>query len=222
MKRFYRITLTVLMTALLAVSCNKDGFIMYNNQTMADIVNGELLTDEGFYYDVVEDQSDGKWRSLERVFLVSDILSEGSNGRYNVAIKQYAEVGTLSIVRSEDIYEDIHGADTTILQSGWKSSKQRINLVVVYPERKPDNPEKDTFYLEYDKSASNDGTLIFSLRRNSHGDHISRSELHTGGNSIKFDQKFFTVSYKDLLLDPTSDPMIKVNNGSNHAGDTKN
>lgn len=216
MKRTYQIAGLILLSVLMAISCNKNEFGIYNDQTMADVVNGELVTDSQLRYIVTEDKSDGMWRNCQRVFLVSDLLSQSKNGKFNIRLKKYAEVNVQPAVKASDIGETLTGNDTTIIFQAWKGSRHRLNLNVFYPKRNLNT--QDTFTIEYNDVDSTPEQLVFTVRRHSPEDHIPSKEIIQGESGIQYQQIFFTTDYKPFMVNPEIDVQIKINNGNNRAG----
>ena len=216
MRRIYKIASMLLISAFFAVSClNGDG-VIYNDQTVADVVNGELITDAELHYNVIEDETDGKWVSEERVYLFSDILEETTKGHYNIRLRQYLTVEQLHPVKLSQIDDRVVGRDTTLVQSIWRGRQDRLNVLFAYPCKEKE--DKSTFTMVYDDNQSTTDKMVFIMRRNSHGDHISSKDIVLGASGVQYRQAVITSTYSEFLLRPDQNAQIVILNGSNADG----
>ena len=216
MKRFFTFTCLICLGAILSVSCLKSDYVIYGDQAMVDVVNGELVTDADITYNVQEDETDGKWKEEKRIYILNDILSKGEKGRYNIRLKKYVEVLVQDAIKDSNVTDEEAGNDTTFVESIWLASHDRINILADFPSQNKEN--QDTFTVTYDDVNSTKEKLIFTVRRNSHGDSISTKDIKLNSNKFDREQVFLTISFKEFLFNANSNAQIIVVNGSNKAG----
>ena len=79
------IAVVAAVTALAAVSCQKeDNTLYYNNLTMGNIVNGRFVSDQGNTFNIVEQTCEGKIDTLSRTITLCDVLKETEGQERNM------------------------------------------------------------------------------------------------------------------------------------------
>ena len=119
------------VTLLMTGSCMKDSdFLITNDQTMGDIVGGRFLSDQGIWYDIVEQTCKGRLADCKRALVVSDILKNTSTKdelSYEIRLKNFVEVGLPEIVIDPEAQQQ----DPVLVDLAWISGGY-LNLRLVY------------------------------------------------------------------------------------------
>ena len=112
-------------------SCIKDpGYLVLNDQTTGDIIEGRFLSDQGLWYDVVEQTCDGNLADCKRALVVSDILRNTSTSKeasYEIRLKEFLPVGLPDVVTT---YEG-EQQDPVLVDLAWVAGRY-LNLRVSY------------------------------------------------------------------------------------------
>lgn len=126
-------TLAALAASLLLTgSCTmKDPeFLITNEQTAGNIIDGRFLSDQGLWYDVVEQTCDGRLADCERAIIICDILrnvSTSSELAYEIRLKTFVSVGLPEVV-DDTLTEQ---QDPVLVDLSWVSGRY-LNLRIVY------------------------------------------------------------------------------------------
>lgn len=130
MKKILSLT-AFLAAVLLTGSCLKDPEMLFtNDQTTGNIIEGRFLSDQGLWYDVVEQTCEGVLRDYERALIVCDILRNTSTDKelsYEVRLKQIVPVGLPEVLAGVD--ENMQ--DPIVADLTWVSG-QYLNMRLVY------------------------------------------------------------------------------------------
>ncbi len=131
MKYIYYIILSI----ILCCHCTKINYIINDDITMANIVDGKIISDQQLEYQVIEDKTEGAYLKHKRVIIQSDILEKVGDKVYKIRLKDYAPVMIKPILKMKDI-DNPASLDTniTILQS-WFSGEY-LNFALSFDIRK--------------------------------------------------------------------------------------
>lgn len=97
------LTIALIAEAALLSGCTKEDFLITNDQTMGDIIGGRFLSDQGIWYDIVEQTCDGRLADCKRALVISDILKNTSTKdelSYEIRLKDFIDVSVTEIVSS--------------------------------------------------------------------------------------------------------------------------
>ena len=184
-------------TLLLTGSCIEDpGFLVTNEQTTGNIIDGRFLSDLGLWYDVVEQTCEGSLRELDRALIVCDVLKNTSTSKelsYNIRLKQFVSVGLPDVVNSyEGERQDPVQVDMAWI-SGWY-----LNMRVVYLAAK-DSKVDHTFKVAIVKEPTPNQPLVVRVCHDADGEYFGAE------NEEKTDLKsvidFISIPIYDLYKD---------------------
>ena len=119
------------VSALAAVSCQKDDTLAYNNMTMGNIVNGRIVSDQGNTFNVVNQLSIGSFPETNRIMILCDVLNEtkGASNEYDIYLRDYANVLDKKAVALEDAQEgEITVQDPVLIDELWFSGEYILNF----------------------------------------------------------------------------------------------
>lgn len=174
--------------ALVAVSCQKDDTLAYNNMTMGNVVNGKFVSDQGNTFNIVEQICGGKLENEKRAMVLCDVLKKtaGADKEYDIRLTQFASVLVKDAVAIQNASEgDIAVQDPILIDQLWFSGGY-INLLVKYYE-KSGSDTKHFINLVYEKNP--EGKYILNFRHNAYGEVITsenQSKMMLVGAYVSF------------------------------------
>lgn len=185
------------MAAVLTISCQKDDTIQYNNSTMGNVIDERFVSDQGNIFNIVDQVCPGKLDTMDRAFVICDVLSKTSGGadnEYDVRLKQISPVLTKDAVHHTNTTEAMLIQDPIFIEYAWVSGGY-LNMFIVYP-CKVDSKTRHMINLVHEGGMINpetkeeiSGTYRFTLRHNADGDKITQpqtSEYVFAGGYVSF------------------------------------
>ena len=180
------------ITSIVAVSCKKDNTILYNNQTMGNIVDGRFISDQGNLFNIVEQNCPGQLDTMDRALILCDVLNRTENGKsneYDVRLNYIVKVLAKDAVAKGDATEEMLVEDPIHVEYIWTSGGY-LNMYIVFPYV----PEsKKAHYINLIHEGEIDGSekpsYRFTIKHNSYGDKISeenKGEIVLGGGYVSF------------------------------------
>lgn len=177
------------LAALVTVSCEVDGTLYYNNQTMGNVVDGRFVSDQGNVFNVVEQECGGNIASEDRVMVLCDVLNstEGTSSEYDVRLINFYSVLVKDAVALEDAGEgEIAVQDPIVVEQLWYSGGY-LNMLIRF-QMIAGSETKHLVNLVYSKDA--EGRYVFDLHHNAYGETYDRQPVGTmvfnGGGYISF------------------------------------
>lgn len=184
MTNYFR-KLTYLLATVTVVlslsSCEKDNTIMYNNGTMGNIVDGHFISDQGNVFNIVEQICTGDLMSMNRAFVVCDILNKtegGNSNEYDVRLTGIGSVLTKDIVPTTGVTAEMLTEDPIHVEYAWVAGGY-MNMYIMFPI-KVGSTTTHIINLVHEGSMRDpetkeeaSGTYRFSLRHNANGDKIA-------------------------------------------------
>jgi hypothetical protein len=178
------ICMAAVIAATLMVSCQKDNTIQYNNATMGNIVEGKFISDQGNIFNVVDQQCIGDLQSMNRAFVVCDVLNRtagGSENEYDVRVNQIATVVTKDPVYHTEVTEAMMTQDPVHVENAWIAGGY-INMLIMFPIKAGSttghliNLVHEGCIIDAETEEEIPGTYRFTLRHNSNGDKITSAQ----------------------------------------------
>lgn len=163
-----RLFAVIAMIPILASACSSDDTIVYNDYSMVNISNGNIISDEGIRFVVDECLCDNGYEKLGRAFFSSDIISHKGNNTFGIRLKDYLPVSVKEAV-SSDMIQDA-GDDPISLISIWTSASY-INMGVLIPY-KDKNLSSQAVNLVKEVDRCTQDSLFFTLKH-SYGPDLS-------------------------------------------------
>lgn len=163
------ILLSCLATAFcLLTACNwDDEFLITNEQTMGDVVDGRFLNDQGIWYDIVEQQCEGDLLAEQRAMVLCDVLANTSNSKeysYSIRLKQFVHVDVMPILHDAPEEEA-----PVLVDLAWASGKY-LNLRLIYLA--PDTPTQEhSFSVVVEKEPTSSNPIVLHLYHNAGGEY---------------------------------------------------
>lgn len=155
------------VTVLLG-SCQKDSTLYYNDICLAVVQGKNLLTDYGVLYHIEEMNCEVSLDTLDRVIVVSDLLSRSDDGGYNIRLNGIARVLTREVVREADLADpSTMGSDPVNINNLWFSGGF-LNIQYSMLSKGRADKGRDIDLLWETNTASD--TLKFTFCHNSKGD----------------------------------------------------
>lgn len=174
------IFIAALAAATLIASCQKDDTLQYNNSTMGNIVDGRFISDQGNIFNIVDQTCAGELPSMERAFVVCDVLNRtegGKDNEYDVRMNYIESVLAKDVVFHENTTEEMLVQDPVHIEYAWVSGGY-VNLYIIFPI-KSGSTTKHLINLVHEgvmtdakTGEEQKGSYRFTLRHNSYGDKI--------------------------------------------------
>ena len=200
-KHRIRKAINIFIAAIAAVSvissCKKDDTLQYNNATMGNIVEGRFVSDQGNIFNVADQTCVGDLQSMERAFVVCDVLHRtegGKDNEYDVRVNQIASVLTKDVVALDNTTAEMLIQDPVHIEYAWVSGGY-VNLYILVP-MKAGSDTKHLINLVHEGKMTDvtpggelEGSYRFTLRHNSNGDKIvpeQTVDYVLGGGYVSF------------------------------------
>lgn len=177
---------------LLLLSCEEDTTLRYNNVTMADIIEGVIVSDQGNTFNIVEQTCPGNHNEMDRVMIICDVLAKTGDNEYDIRLTRMADVlrkeTKLLSGASED--EETVTRDPVTITDLWISGGY-INMYVMF-EIVPGSGKSHYMNLLWDQENSKDGKYRFELWHNANGEVFpteegaDNSDFKFGGSYVSF------------------------------------
>lgn len=178
-----KIFASLLIAVCALCGCKKDDTIRYNNLTMANIVDGSLVSDQGNTFDIVESDNEVKLESFEygRVILLCDVLKKTADMRYDIRLWGIGSVLTKEPLLASTIKSDSEASVSHPISicDVWYSGGY-INMFVEFAA-KEQNSTQHLINLIYEENTYNeeDGkkkNYTLTLRHNAYEDRPTSEE----------------------------------------------
>lgn len=196
-----RKTIITFISAIAALSvissCKKDDTLQYNNATMGNIVEGRFLSDQGNIFNVADQTCEGDLTSMERAFVVCDVLHRTEGGKeneYDVRVNQIATVLTKDVVALSNTTAEMLIQDPVHIEYAWVSGGY-VNLYIMVP-MKSGSTTKHLINLVHEGAMTDtktgeeiEGSYRFTLRHNANDDKIvpeQTVDYVLGGGYVSF------------------------------------
>lgn len=182
------ISIAAAVLALVAVSCQKDDTLYYNNLTMGNIVDGRFVSDQGNTFNVIEQMCTGKLEEQSRAMVLCDVLNEtkGASKEYDIRLTSFTPVVTKDAVALEDAAEgEIAVQNPVHIDQLWFSGGY-MNMLIKFHYNE-DNDQKHLVNLVWSKDE--EGKYILNFRHNAYGEVWSKensSKLTISGGYVSF------------------------------------
>lgn len=171
MKNRFLLLLSALAALFLSAACSvKEDFLVTNLETTGNLVDGRFLSDQGIWYDVVEQTCDGDLKAEERALIVCDILKNNSTSyesAYNIRLKNFVSVGLPQV--KDGIAEGL-SRHPVYIDLAWVSGTY-LNFRVIYlSEKNSDFAHSFTFVVE--KAPDSTQPLVLRLCHEAGEDYL--------------------------------------------------
>ncbi len=191
-----KIFASLIITLLAVTACKKDDTICYNNITMANIVDGSLVSDQGNTFDIMDAQDilTPENFKYDRAILVCDVLKKTAEKRYDIRLKDIESVLAKEPVPAEAIKpeDEINVDDPIHIRDIWYGGGY-INMLLEFAA-KTNSDTKHLINLIFSEVAEPaEGSQVknhtFTLRHNAFGEVATEenSEQYTiSGGYVSF------------------------------------
>lgn len=176
------LSIALIAAATLLNGCTKEEFLITNDQTMGDLISGRFLSDQGIWYDIVEQTCSGRLADCKRALVVTDILKNTSTKEelsYEVRLKNFVEVGLPEVVSDPD--QQVQ--EPVLVDLAWVSGGY-LNLRLVY-KYLPDSGVNHSYTVAVTQTPTISDPLIVRVCHDAGGeylgaDRVDASALKTG------------------------------------------
>lgn len=236
--RILRIALlpALAVLAILATSCLKSSESSYTMYSFVSVLSPSAVkADDGVKLNVIADNSDGKWASEDRLYIMYTIKGDAATADgYNITLEEYAPSQIKHALFKSIADSTAYGNDPVKFSGGAISGTEKnkyFNVLACYTARKG-TTTPHTVDLVVDDSEQESGILSLSLVHNGAGevygnDTIPSSdfvlvykylsfpyEQVTGGKDIstmKIKYTYYNTDSSGALSTTTSEQTITVN-----------
>lgn len=164
--------------ALLAVSCQTDDTLAYNNMTMGNVVDGRFVSDQGNTFNVVSQICEGRLEDEERALILCDVLNrtKASNNEYDINLRSFVKVLEKDAVALEEAQEgEIAVKDPIHIDQLWFAGGY-LNMLVKF-HTNGNSEAKHLVNLVYSKDEK--GAYVLEFRHNAFGDKMGEDNAET-------------------------------------------
>ena len=198
---------TLILTAavlLLSVSCKKDETLYYGNVTMGNFAGDKFISDQGNEFTIVENQTGGEIKDIKRAIMQCDVLQKtaGTQNGYDVRVSYVGEVLTKEPLTFDEAATDLEKTveDPVLVEQVWISGGY-LNMYIMFEVQVSPTLEesKHMVNLVYDPTSIGTGKLMFTLRHNSYGETLSRSEEEEDTNEGDTNENSVQPQSKELV-----------------------
>lgn len=194
MKKISKAIIAIMATimSIATVSCSKDNTLRYNNMTMGNVINGTFVSDQGNYFNVVDQTCPGKLDTMKRAIIICDVLNSvnGSETEYDIRLNFMAPVLTKDAIAMSGITdENLLINDPIILENFWISGGY-VNLYIMIPIKAAHSAPHVLTFIQ-DDSVKEEGKYTFIIRHNANGETLkdnsnANHEMTLGGAYASF------------------------------------
>ena len=176
---------------LLTAGCIKENYLVTNDQTMGNIVDGRFLSDQGVWYDVVEEVNEGDAARLAgetRALVLCDILKNNCTSleyAYDVRLKDFAHVDVAPVVSLPQVSEEA----PMLVDLAWASGAY-LNFRIIYLAPETEAAEH-SFSVVVEKEPSDLQEIVLHLYHDAGGEYYGAPD--TDKNSFKQHARFVSV-----------------------------
>ena len=191
-----------LASAFCLVSCFDPGepSLIYTNLYGFGNVRGTWIQidSEGQVHQITDDQTDGKWNTVERIFFCCDVLEATDESTFQIRLKSYEPVTVLPALFKSQADPDVYGSDAVAYYQDWgmDPTKRTINMAAVTTSLKSSSTVH-TVNLLFDDERSHKDTLFFELRHQGFGESYENEE-HTE-TEYQLDTRFLTFDLSQTI-----------------------
>lgn len=159
---------------LLTGSCLKDpGYIVLNEQTTGDLIEGRFLSDQGLWYDIAEQTCEGRLADCERAIIICDILRESTKNEpaYDIRLKKFVSVGLPEVVKTTEGEQE----DPVLVDLSWVSGRY-LNLRVIY-HTVAKSTANHSFKVALVKKPSGTEPLVVRVLHDADGEYLGADNI---------------------------------------------
>ncbi len=222
--------------AILATSCLKSSESSYTMYSFVSVLSPtSLKADDGAKFNVIADNSDGKWVSESRLYIMYTIKGgAASTDGYDMTLEEYAPVQIKNALFKSSADSTVYGKDPVKFSGGAISGTENnkyFNVLACYTARKG-TTTPHTVDIVVDDSEQESGTLSMSLVHNGAGEVYGNATIPssdfvlvykylsfpygqvTGGKDIstmKINYTYYNTDSSGALSTTTSEQTITVN-----------
>ena len=141
---------------------------------MGNVVNGIFTSDQGNIFTIVDQTCPGKLDTMERAFVICDILSQktGTEKEYEVRMNYISSVLTKEAIYTSSLTKEMVN-DPIVLHDYWVSGGY-LNIYFSVPVVSDSNV-KHYINFEYDDTTQADGTYTIFIRHYGTGEVFNES-----------------------------------------------
>jgi len=204
------LALSCLAAALLLLpGCVKQEFFITNEQTMGNVIDGRFLSDQGIWYDVVQEVKAGDAALLakeSRALVLCDVLENTSTSAeysYGVRLKEFIHVDEIPVL-SERPEEEA----PVLIDLAWASGAY-LNFRLVYMAPEPETKEH-AFSVVVEQEPTDRQEIVLHLYHNAGGEYYGAPLQEGGSGSVEYKQHVRFVSVELLHYYSSSDKSMNM------------
>ena len=189
--------LSLLAAPFLLTGCIDDTFLITNDQTMGNIVDGRFISDQGIWYDVTDEVNPGDTEKLlkeKRALVLCDVLENTSrNGEpsYGVLLKEFVHVDIAPIVGG------IPDEEAPVLVDLAWASGSYLNFRLIYLAPEPETQEH-SFSVVVEKEPTDLQEIVLHLYHHAGGEYYGAPAHEGESEKITYKQHVAFVSVEIL------------------------
>lgn len=205
--------LAAIASAFAMTACLPDGPIKTNYSSMAQWKGGILYTDDNLQFNIVSNGYSNIPDSVERVYIICDVLNQTSDNSYEIQLKEWHKVDMKDLVRIGDEgagkYKNGEGKVTSdpINVAGAWMARNMLNMNINYVLKK-ESPGVHDYDLLFNDVKSVGDTVYLQLVHNAHNEYYGNSSFKDG--DLKVVNGFVSVPIEDVIPDGKDKIYLKL------------
>ncbi len=197
-----QLTLLAAAAILAFTTCFKpDGEeYIYTNLYGYGTVSANIIKIEpdGVEFTLAEDQTDGKWTSLNRIFFCCDVIRLKDDGRYDIRLKSYEPVFRKTALFKIRTPESVYGSDAVAFYQDWGLDwrVRTLNMACLLTSLTKSNTAHSIDFV-FDDTRSHKDTLFFELRHQGLGESYENTDYEA--TEFKLETRFMTFDFSECI-----------------------
>jgi len=205
--------LAAIASAFAMTACLPDGPIKTNYSSMAQWKGGILYTDDNLQFNIVSNGYSNIPDSVERVYIICDVLNQTSDNSYEIQLKEWHKVDMKDLVRIGDEgagkYKNGEGKVTSdpINVAGAWMARNMLNMNINYVLKK-ESPGVHDYDLLFNDVKSVGDTVYLQLVHNAHNEYYGNSSYKD--DELKVQNGFVSVPIEEVIPDGKDKIYLKL------------
>lgn len=194
-----------------AASCLKGGDSSWTGYSFVQVESAKSLkTDSGITFNVIADETDGKWADEKRLYIGYSF--DGDNDArsvYDVTLTDYAPVQVKSALYKSQADSTVYGNDPVQFYGGGISGTapgRYLNVLACYTSLKKSDTVHTVDLVVDDEAQTDDGAIHATLTHNGAGEVFGNPSLST--SDLEMSYKYLSFPLDQIVTGGKSEMVI--------------
>ena len=184
---------------------------LYTNLYGIGTVSGITLQFEtdGLSFTIADDQTDGKWMTLGRIFFCCDVIRATAADAYDICLKNYEPVTSKPAAFKSQTPESVYGHDPVSLYQDWglEWKMRRLNFSCLITSLTKSNTVHSVD-LVFDDVRSHSDTLFFELHHQGQGESYENTDYPA--TDFQLETRYMTFDFSSCIPEDAGDSIMIV------------